>query len=150
MHHPYTTKRGYVMEYHPEHPRSDARGYVFAHIVAYEKYHKTSVPEGFVVHHINEIKTDNSPQNLALVSRKDHTVMHHLGKKRSAETKAKISTWAKTRLSDPTKHPMFKPLDEAAVKKERMAGVSVKEICHKYGISKYTYYTRITGYRREK
>ena len=37
FHRPYMTNKGYVMEYHPNHPRADKKGYVFAHIVAYEK-----------------------------------------------------------------------------------------------------------------
>lgn len=150
FHRPYMTNKGYVMEYHPNHPRADKKGYVFAHIVAYEKHTGTRVPEGFVVHHINGLKTDNSPPNLALLTREEHTILHHIGQKRSKETKAKISVWAKARLSDPSNHPRFLPLDIEAIKSDRASGLSVSEICKKYGISKYTYYTRIRGYRRKK
>ena len=149
-HQPYMSKNGYIMEYHPDHPRSDKGGYVFAHIVAYEQYTGTTVPTECVVHHINGIKTDNSPQNLIMLTRKEHTILHHTGKKRSDETKYKQSVWAKTRLSDPSRHPLFIPLDIDAIKKDRTEGMTVKEICNKYGISKYTYYTRTTGYRRKK
>jgi hypothetical protein len=143
------TKHGYIMEYHPDHPRADKKGYVFAHIVAYERHTGTTVPEGFVVHHINGLKADNSPQNLAMITREEHTVLHHIGRKRSKETKAKISARAKVRLSDPTNHPRFLSLDIEAIKTDRASGLSVVQVCRKYGISKYTYYTRITGYRRK-
>ncbi len=150
LHQPYMTTGGYIMEYHPEHPRSDGNGYVFAHIVAYEKHTGTNVPDGYVVHHLNGIKTDNSPQNLVMLTRGDHTVLHHKGKKRGEETKKKLSMWAKDRLTDPSKHPLFKDLDIEAIKKDRASGMEVRDICKKYGISKYTYYKRITGYRRKK
>lgn len=35
-----------------------------------------NVPDGYVVHHINENKTDNRPENLAVVSHLDHVTMH--------------------------------------------------------------------------
>ena len=150
LHQPYITKQGYVMEYHPDHPRADKRGFVLAHIVAYERHAGVRVPDGFVVHHINGLKSDNSPSNLMLLSRGEHTVLHHTGKKRSKETKAKISVWAKARLSDPSNNPRFLTLDIEAIKSDRALGLSVSEICKKYGISNYTYYTRIRGYRRKK
>ena len=150
LHRPYITNCGYVMEYHPDHPRADKRGYVFAHIVAYENHAGERVPDGYVVHHINGIKTDNSPKNLVMLTREEHTILHHVGKKRSKETKAKLSSWAKERLKTPSNHPRYLPLDEEAIKADRASGLDVKQICQKYGISKYTYYKRITGYRRKK
>jgi predicted DNA-binding protein (UPF0251 family) len=150
LHQPYMTNKGYVMEYHPEHPRANKRGYVFAHIVAYEKHTGSGIPDDCVVHHINGVKTDNAPQNLVLMTRKDHTIFHHTGQKRSEETKEKISKWAKERLRVPSNHPMFLPLDIEAIKLDHALGMSVKQICKKYGISRYTYYSRITGYRRKK
>jgi hypothetical protein len=147
---PYMNKNGYILEYHPDHPRSDGYGYVFAHIVAYERYTGTTVPVECVVHHINGTKTDNSPQNLVMMTRRDHTILHHTGQKRSKETKANLSAWAKARLSDPTRHPQYLHLDIDAIKADRVSGLSVKQICQKYGISKYTYYTRTTNYRRKK
>lgn len=150
FHNPYITRRGYVMEYHPEHPRADSRGYVFAHIVAYEKHNGTRVPDGFVVHHINGVKTDNNHANLMMMPFGEHTAFHNKQRKMSAEAKAKISAKSKARLSDPSNHPLFLTLDVASIKTDRASGLSVKDICSKYGISKYTYYTRITGYRRKK
>jgi hypothetical protein len=150
LHQPHLTGSGYVEEYHPEHHRANKKGYALAHIVVYEKYYNIKVPEGYVVHHINCIKSDNRPENLAMMTREAHTILHHVGKKRSAETKEKLSRWAKERLSDPTNHPLYLELDEEAIKQDRASGLEVKEICRKYGISKYTYYTRITGYRRKK
>jgi hypothetical protein len=150
LHNSYTTSQGYVLEYDPGHHRSNKKGYVFAHIAAYERHTGTKIPEGYVVHHINGIKTDNSPENLVMLTREEHTILHHVGKKRSKETKSKISSWAKTRLSNPSNHPRFIPLDIESIKADRDSGMTVKHICEKYKISKYTYYTRTTDYRRKK
>ena len=150
LHRPYMNRGGYVLEYHPEHPRADKRGYVFAHIVAYERHTNTMVPKGFVVHHINGCKTDNEPKNLIMLSVGEHSTLHNKMRKHSEATKAKMSAKAKARLSDPSRHPLYIPLDINAIKADRTSGLSVPEICKKYGISQYTYYTRIKGYRRKK
>ncbi len=149
FHPPYMTNKGYVMEYHPDHPRADKKGYVFAHIVAYEKHTGTKVPKGFAVHHINGIKTDNEPKNLIMLSVGEHSILHNKMRKHSEETKKKISARVKERLSVPSNHPKFLPLDIEAIKSDRTLGLTVSEICKKYGISKSTYYARITGYRRK-
>lgn len=150
LHQPYMTNKGYVMEYHPDHHRADKKGYVFAHIVAYERHTGTRVTKGFAVHHINGNKTDNNPENLIMLSVGDHSILHNKMRKHSEETKAKISAKAKARLSDPTKHPLYIQLDIDAIKTDRTSGLSVSEVCKKHGISQYTYYTRVTGYRRKK
>ena len=149
-HKPYMTSKGYVMEYHPDHPRADKNGYVFAHIAAYESYTGILVPKGYSVHHINGKKTDNDPKNLVMLSVGEHSALHNKMRKYSDETKKKISDKAKERLSDPTKHPLYLHLDIEAIKKDRAAGLSVSQICQKYGISKFTYYARTTGYRRKR
>lgn len=49
------------------------------------------LPEGYVVHHINENPEDNRVENLLILSHKEHTALHHKGKVLTDETKRKMS-----------------------------------------------------------
>lgn len=51
------------------------------------------IPNGYVIHHINGISTDNNLSNLQLMSKKEHDLLH----KNSEETKKKISESLKGR-----------------------------------------------------
>lgn len=44
-----------------------------------ERHLGRKLKEGEVVHHINEIKHDNSLRNLVVLTRETHTKHHHLG-----------------------------------------------------------------------
>jgi hypothetical protein len=68
--------KGYVLVYAPNHPYGK-NGYVFEHILAYEKANNCIVDrEKFVVHHINGIKTDNNPKNVMLMTKSEHMSYH--------------------------------------------------------------------------
>ena len=61
------------------------------HKLIWEKFNNCSVPKGYVIHHKNGNKLDNCILNLQLLSKSEHTILHHTGSKRSIETKNKIS-----------------------------------------------------------
>jgi hypothetical protein len=59
-------KDGYIMVRHPDHPRANPAGYVREHIIIAESALGKPLPEGAIVHHINEDKTDNRNHNLVI------------------------------------------------------------------------------------
>lgn len=90
LHLPWTLSRfddGYVdgssrmRVYLPTHPRSSESGYVMRSIVAYEAYHpgETMTPD-FVVHHKNENRQDDSPENLERQPFGLHSSNHNRGR----------------------------------------------------------------------
>lgn len=85
------TAKGYLQILAPEHPRADSGGYVMEHIFVFEKETGVSVPPNCCIHHLNGDKSDNRIENLCLMSRGAHTVLHHAGTKQSTETRKKIS-----------------------------------------------------------
>ena len=92
------TRKGYRQILIPEYHRADSAGYVMEHIYVWEQAHGAYVPEGYVIHHLNGIKDDNRVENLVLMTREEHTKLHHTGAKRSEETKRKISEKRRRRL----------------------------------------------------
>ena len=64
---------GYILEYKPEHPRATKNGYIGQHILVWEDTHKISLPEDWTVHHLNGIKNDNRPENLAGMPSRAHS-----------------------------------------------------------------------------
>ena len=85
------TKKGCRQILCPMHPRADKYGYVMEHIYVWECVNGTSVPPDCVIHHLNGVKDDNRAENLTLMTRAEHTRLHHIGAHRSDETKRKIS-----------------------------------------------------------
>ncbi len=71
----YETRTGYVRVYNPSHPRSGVNGYIFEHILVWEQAHNKPLPEGWTVHHLNGIKNDNRPVNLAGMSSHAHRLV---------------------------------------------------------------------------
>jgi hypothetical protein len=59
-------KKGYVMLLHPSHPRASSNGYVLEHILVMEEILGRPLEADEYVHHINGVRSDNSPANLEL------------------------------------------------------------------------------------
>lgn len=68
--------RGYVLAYAPEHPKAHADGYVMLHTIIMEQQLGRYLTANEVVHHINHKRDDNSPENLRLMIKKEHSAMH--------------------------------------------------------------------------
>lgn len=63
---PLINNQGYVLIKMPEHPRASASGRVLEHIAVAEAKYGFAITEEFTVHHRNNDKTDNRPENLEL------------------------------------------------------------------------------------
>jgi hypothetical protein len=69
------SSQGYVLIYAPVHPKADA-GYVREHVLVAERSLGRYLPDGAVVHHANEDRTDNRPENLVICDRAYHMLIH--------------------------------------------------------------------------
>lgn len=63
--------------YVPNHKRGNDQHYVLRSIVAYEIYHNIVVPKTLEIHHINENTLDDSIENLQLVTKSEHRIIHN-------------------------------------------------------------------------
>ncbi len=72
----YFDKDGYV--YIKQLNQHRANRYVPEHIVVWETYHNRKLPTGWVVHHLNGIKSDNRPENLVGKPKKSHDAVTRL------------------------------------------------------------------------
>lgn len=65
-------KRGYIKVCKPGYYRAHKNGYVYEHIIVWEKANKKKLPKNWGVHHINGIKDDNRPENLKALPNRSH------------------------------------------------------------------------------
>lgn len=69
---------GYVLIRHqPRHPRAARNGEIGEHILVVERALGHYLPDGAVVHHVNENKTDNSGSNLVICQDNAYHVLIH-------------------------------------------------------------------------
>lgn len=74
------TSKGYVLVSAPSHPREHS-GYVLEHILVAEKKIGRYLGPDECVHHINENKQDNRPENLLITTVSGHAHLHQGYKK---------------------------------------------------------------------
>ncbi len=63
----YVSRGGYCLIYQP-----DKQGYTPEHRLVWEEANGRRLPDGWVVHHLNGVRTDNRPENLVAMSRSKH------------------------------------------------------------------------------
>ena len=69
-------KFGYAFVYLPDHPMSDKKGWIPEHRLVMSQILNRNLSTGEFVHHINGKRDDNRPENLVLLSRSEHNVIH--------------------------------------------------------------------------
>lgn len=70
------TSTGYIKIYFPDHPKSDKFGYILEHDLIMECIIGRWLKDDEIVHHKNEIRTDNRKENLELMTRSEHSKYH--------------------------------------------------------------------------
>jgi|SRR6185312_6145990 len=82
------------------HPLADPNGYAYEHLVVWVAAGNGRPQSGFVLHHKNEVKTDNRLENLELVRRGDHNQHHNAERGRNLSTGRFLAKKAAGRLLD--------------------------------------------------
>lgn len=136
------SRAGYVLLCIKHHPNSDSNGYVMEHRVVMESSVGRFLKKSEVVHHKNHIKHDNRLGNLELTTHGEHTRIHHVGAKRSDETRSKMSRIAKERFADKKRHPLYKEVDKE-LEELYSQGKMPTEISKILGLSRKTVYNKI-------
>jgi hypothetical protein len=75
-------KSGYVYRYKPDHPHATKDGYVMEHRLEMEKKLGRYLRKDEDVDHENTDKSDNRPENLEVLTRKEHSRKHFDDRKR--------------------------------------------------------------------
>lgn len=76
-HKPYISKEGYKQKYKPKSPEARSNGYVAVHRDVASKKIGRPLRDNEVVHHIDGNKLNNRPNNLQVMTRKQHWKVHH-------------------------------------------------------------------------
>ena len=71
------------------HPLADPNGYAYEHLVVWCAAGNARPARGLLLHHRNEVKTDNRIENLDLVARGHHNA-HHVAKRRRDPTTGRL------------------------------------------------------------
>lgn len=85
------SRRGYNAVHMPKHYRATKQGYVMEHLLVWERVHQRRLPKGYLIHHLNGIKTDNRPQNLIAMKKGEHINQTSPYKKRVRELEAEVN-----------------------------------------------------------
>jgi len=71
-----SVSRGYRFITKPDHPRANCNGYVREHIIVMEESIGRYITDDECVHHINKDTLDNRIDNLQLMTKKEHALLH--------------------------------------------------------------------------
>lgn len=114
--------RGRVKALMPGHPRATKDDYVFRYVLVAEEMLGRSLAPGEVVHHLNGVKDDDRPENLAVMTQSEHRRLHiqQSGVMRGEAHPGSKLTWEKVRTI-----------------RSRYAagGISLKRLAQEYGCS---------------
>jgi hypothetical protein len=84
-------ENGYLVVYMPTHHLANPKGYVRLHRVLAEYYFGRKLEEGEEVHHKDENKWNNLPENLEILTKGEHTAEHN---RRRAKQRRELKRYA--------------------------------------------------------
>ena len=68
---------GYIQIWKPNHSNANANGYVYEHVLIASEMLGRKIPDGVIVHHVNNDPSDNHPNNLVICeNRSYHRLIH--------------------------------------------------------------------------
>lgn len=70
-----------------------SKGLLLSHAIWNFYFPSDPILKGEMIHHKNEIPTDDNIDNYVKMLRPEHIRIHHVGKKRSVEARNKMSAW---------------------------------------------------------
>lgn len=98
--------QGYIQLWMPDHPNSTKKGYVLEHRLIMSGLIGRPIDPSEDVHHINGIKDDNTPSNLQLIKKTEHTILHHKGIKKRSNKVSVTCIYPGCQLQTKSKHKM--------------------------------------------
>ena len=118
-----TTEHGYTkIQVGKGHPLADPNGYAYEHLIVWVSAGLPPPSRSKILHHRNEVKSDNRVENLTVITRAAHILEHH--------------------------PPKISDEQVVALRNDRAGGASVIDLAAKYGLSKTAVHAIITGTRR--
>jgi hypothetical protein len=90
---------GYVWQKVKNHPGFPGATEVKQHHLVWWRYRKERVPRGYVLHHIDEDRTNNKLKNLKLMTNAEHVRLHSTGRKLNDAQRKNASVKAKRRCT---------------------------------------------------
>lgn len=147
-----STCNGYQYFYAPKHPLATIKGLVYLHRhIASEKLNRWLLPEE-TVHHIDNNRANNNPNNLIILSRSKHTQLHkpakppHKCPNCQTQTKNKVycSTYCEHKAQERTNWPSNEKLAEllwqiptsTLAKQLKVSDKAITNRCRRRNISK--------------
>jgi HNH endonuclease len=74
------SNQGYWLVWNKDHPKAYS-GRVLEQVIVFEEHNKCCMLRWGIVHHINEVKTDNRIENLQGMTRRQHINLHMANKR---------------------------------------------------------------------